>query len=103
MLELIIHESFPLSDDNKYIDVVVAVAGQCGDYVPAFPVSIHFDFYCRNTYELPHKVSADGHKWIVMALVAAGVLPDRRWKRVKSFVDTFHIDSDNPRAVVQII
>ena len=103
MLELTIHESFPLSDDNKYIDVVVSVSKQCGDYVPEFPVDIHFDFYCRNSCEFPHNVSADGHKWVVSALVAAGVLPDRRWKHVKGFVDAFHIDGDNPRVVVRII
>jgi hypothetical protein len=30
MIELTIHESFPLKDDNKHIDVVASVANQWG-------------------------------------------------------------------------
>lgn len=103
MLELIIDESFPLNDVNKYIDVVVSVAKQCGDQVLSFPVVIEFDFYCRNVFEHPHVVSADGHKYVVGALVVCGVLPSPRWKYVSGFIDTFHIDEKDPRLVVRIV
>ena len=111
MLELIIHESFPLTDDNKYIDVVASVARQWGSYVhrsPAtvpfdVPANLEFDFHCRSVAEFPHIVSSDGHKWVISAMVAAGVLPDRRWKHVGGFVDRFFIDAKDPRLVVRIV
>ena len=102
MIELTINKSFPLKDENEYSDVVVSIAKQ-GGMVPELPVNIEFDFYCRSVAELPHLVSADGHKWIMSALVAAGVLPDRRWSRISGFVDRFFIDEKNPHAVVRIV
>ena len=111
MLELTINESFPLTDDNKYIDVVVDVAKQWGEYTNSSPgitpfdapANIEFDFYCRSVAEFPHIVSSDGHKRVIGALVAAGVIPDWRWKYVGGFVDRFFIDVQDPRAVVRII
>ena len=109
MIELTIHESFPLKDDNKYIDVVASVSKQWGvncvslspsTYVT--PAMFEFVFYCENECENPHMVSADGHKWIMSALVAAGVLPGCGWKQVSGFIDTFHIDKMDPRVVVRI-
>lgn len=110
MLELTIHEVFPLSDDNKYIDVVASVAKQWGSYVhrsPAtipfsIPSMIEFEFYCVNKCDHPHDISGDAHKWVVGALVAAGVLQSVRWKHVGGFIDTFHIDVEDPRVVVRI-
>ena len=106
MIELTINRSFPLKDETKdrseYIDVVVDVAKQF-EVVPELPVTIEFDFYCRSVAELPHLVSADGHKWIVSALVATGLLPDRRWSRISGFVDRFFIAEKNPHVVVRII
>ena len=108
MIELTIHESFPLCGD-KYIDVVVSVAKQWGvncvslspsTYVT--PAMFEFVFYCDVECENPHMVSADGHKWIMSALVAAGVLPGCGWKQVSGFIDTFHIDKMDPRVVVRI-
>ncbi len=101
-LELLIDKSFPLKDNNEYIDVVVDVARQFG-VIPELPVVIEFDFYCRSVAEFPHLVSADGHKWIVSALVAVGMLPDRRWSRISGFVDRFFIDEKNPHVVVRIV
>ena len=111
MLELTINESFPLTDDNKYISVVVDVAKQLGAYTNdspdtapfELPATIEFDFYCRSVAEFPHLVSADGHKWVISALVATDVLPDRRWKHVGGFVDRFFIDVDDPHVVVRIV
>ncbi len=103
MLELTIHESFPLKDNDKYIDVVVSVAKQCGDDLLPVPVTIHFDFYCLNMCEHPHDVSADAHKRVLSALVVCGVLPSLRWKNIVGFVDTFYIDEKDPRVVVRIV
>ena len=103
MLELTIHESFPLTDDSKYIDVVASVAKQGVDIILSFPVAIEFDFYCRNMCDNPHEVAADGHKYIVNALVVCGVLPSMRWKYVEGFVDRFFIDGEDPRLVVRIV
>lgn len=102
MIELIINRAFPLKDPNEYIDVVVDVSKQF-DVIPELPVTIEFDFYCRSVAEFPHLVSADGHKWIVSALVAAGMLPDRRWSRISGFVDRFFIDEKDPHVVVRIV
>ena len=109
MLELTIHESFPLKDDDKYIDVVASVAKQWGvDSVclsPAtfgLPAVVEFEFYCVNRCENPHVVASDGHRWVVNALVVAGVLPGCGWKHVGGFIDTFHIDEKDPRVVVRI-
>ena len=102
MIELTINESFPLNADEKYIIVVVSVAKQWDGVVPELPVVIEFDFHCRSVAEFPHAVSADGHKWVVSALVAAGVLPDRRWSRISGFVDRFFIDERCPRVVVRV-
>lgn len=101
-IELLIDKAFPLKEESEYIDVAVSIAKQFG-IVEELPVTIEFDFYCRSVAEFPHLVSADGHKWIVSALVAAGVLPDRRWSRISGFVDRFFIDEKNPRVVVRIV
>lgn len=110
MLELTIHESFPLKDNDKYIDVVASVAKQWGSYVHSSPATIpfgipsmiEFEFYCVNRCENPHVVASDGHRWVVNALVVAGVLPGCGWKHVGGFIDTFHIDEKDPRVVVRI-
>jgi hypothetical protein len=109
MLELTIHESFPLSDDNKYIDVVASVARQWGESLVcpspstfSIPSMIEFEFYCVNKCDHPYEISADAHKRVVGALVAAGVLQSVRWKHVGGFIDTFHIDVKDPRVVVRI-
>jgi hypothetical protein len=39
----------------------------------------------------------------VSALVAVGMLPDRRWSRISGFVDRFFIDERSPRVVVRIV
>lgn len=103
MHELTIHESFPLKDGSKYTEVVASVAKQCGDPILSFPVAIEFDFYCRNMCDHPHVVAADGHKYIVNALVVCGVLPSMRWKYVEGFVDRFFIDVADPRLVVRLV
>ena len=110
MFELTINESFPLTDSNKYIDVVASVARQWGmnlvDPSPStfdVPSMIEFEFYCVNKCDHPHDISADAHKWVVGALVAAGVLQSVRWKHVGGFIDTFHIDVKDPRVVVRIV
>ena len=110
MLELTINESFPLTDSNKYIDVVASVSRQWGknlvDPSPStfdIPSMIEFEFYCVNKCDHPHEISADAHKWVVGALVAAGVLESVRWKHVGGFIDTFHIDVADPRLVVRIV
>jgi len=109
MIELTIHESFPLKDDNKYIDVVASVAKQwgvnCSSLSPGtygIPAMLEFVFYCENKCGNPHVVASDGHRWIMSALVAAGVLPGCGWKHVGGFIDTFHIDERDPRVVVRI-
>ena len=110
MIELTIHESFPLKDDNKYIDVVASIANQWGAYVHGSPATVPFDipsvfefvFYCVNKCDNPQVVAADGHRWIMSALVAAGVLPGCGWKQVGGFIDTFHIDKVDPCVVVRI-
>jgi predicted Co/Zn/Cd cation transporter (cation efflux family) len=109
MIELTVHESFPLKDDNKYIDVVASVARQWGSNLVSLspetfdtPSVFEFVFYCVNKCENPHVVASDGHRWIMSALVAAGVLPGCGWKQVSGFIDTFHIDEKDPRVVVRI-
>ena len=110
MFELTIPESFPLTDSNKYIDVVASVAKQWGENLVglspstfSIPSMIEFEFYCVNKCDHPHDISADAHKWVVGALVAAGVLQSVRWKHVGGFIDTFHIDVKDPRVVVRIV
>lgn len=111
MLELTIHESFPLKDDSKYIDVVSSVAKQWGTYIHLHPATIpfdrpatlHFNFYCENKCDPPHKIISDGHRWIVAALVAVGVFPGFGWKYVGGFVDRVLIDGVSPRVVVWIV
>lgn len=109
MIELTIHESFPLKCNERYIDVVASVANQWGANCVCLspetfglPAMFEFEFYCVNKCDHPHEISADAHKWVVGALVAAGVLPDYRWKHVGGFIDTFHIDVNDPRVVVRI-
>lgn len=110
MLELTIHESFPLCDDNQYIDVVASVARQWGINLVSLspetfntPSMVEFEFYCVNKCNHPYEISADAHKWVVDALVAAGVLQSVKWKHVGGFIDTFHIDVEDPRVVVRIV
>jgi len=109
MLELMIHEVFPLKDDNKYIGVVASIAKQWGSYIHRSPATIpfnptsmfEFEFDCLNKCDHPHEISADAHKWVIGALAAAGGLPDLRWKQVGGVIDTFHIDVRDPRVVVR--
>ncbi len=106
MLELTINESFPLKDDEKYIDVVASVAKQVGgleDVSFGSPAVLEFDFYCMNKCESPHKIAADAHFWIVSSLVVAGVLPGCGWKYVGGIIDTFNIDVKDPRVVVRVV
>ena len=106
MLELTINESFPLKDDEKYIDVVASVAKQVGcleDVSFGVPAVLEFDFYCLNKCEYPHRVASDAHKWVIDSMVVAGVLPGRGWKYVGGIIDTFHIDVMDPRVVVRIV
>ena len=103
MIELIIHESFPLQDKDRYIDIAVSIAKQFDDAALALPVTLEFDFYCVNACERPYTVSDSGHRWIVNALVAAKVLPGAEWKYINGFVDTFQIDAKDPRVVMRIV
>jgi len=106
MLELTIHESFPLKDDEKYIDVVASVAKQVGgihDISFGLPAVLEFDFYCLNKCDAPHIIAADAHYWVVSSLVVAKVLPGYGWKHVMGFLDTFRIDVKDPRVVVRIV
>ena len=105
MFELVIHEAFPLKDNDKYVDVVASVSKQFGsdpDVEFGIPAVVEFEFYCVNKCEYPHRVAADAHKWVVGALVVAGVLPGCGWKHVGGLIDTFRIDAKDPRVVVRI-
>jgi len=106
MFELVIHETFPLKDNDKYVDVVASVSKQFGsnpDVEFGTPAIVEFEFYCMNRCEYPHRVCSDAHKWVIGALVVAGVLPGCGWNRVCGFIDTFHIDEMDPRVVVRIV
>ena len=106
MIELSIHESFPLKDDEKYIDVVSSVAKQVGgfdDISFGVPAVLEFEFYCLNMCDPPHEISASAHFWVIRSLVISGVLHGHGWKQVGGFIDTFHIDMKDPRVVVRIV
>jgi len=100
--ELTIDESFPLKSDGRYIDIAVSVAAQWSRYNPAqwsrynlqypgkapfeLPATIEFDFYCRNKCTYPYLISANAHRCVVSALVAAKVLPNAGSKVVVRIV-----------------
>jgi len=110
MIELTINKSFPLTNKHDFIDVVVSVSKQWGVYVESdsmvvpfdTPVVFEFDFYCRCMCDPPNVIASDGHKWVLKAMVASGMLYDLYWKNVAGFIDTFHVDSNNPRVVVRV-
>ena len=66
------------------------------------PVTVHFRWYEPNRRRDMDNVAGYGHKVILDALVKAGVLHDDGWKYVRGFTDSFFVDKNNPRIVVEI-
>lgn len=64
-------------------------------------VKLTFTWYCKNQKKDPDNI-AFAKKFILDALVKAGVLENDGWKQIAGFEDYFEIDADKPRVEIEI-
>ena len=81
---------------------LVVVAAKNHAPVRNYPVSIHFDWYCKNRRVDPDNIAA-AKKMILDGLVKAGILEDDGWAQINELSDKFFVDNKNPRVVVSIL
>lgn len=67
------------------------------------PVFILFTFYEKDRRRDRDNVASFARKVIQDALVEFGTLQDDGWDQVTGYMDRFHVDSKNPRIVVEFI
>ena len=83
------------------VDIGRAILSQLGAVRLTEPVRIYFLWVEENKKRDKDNV-AFAKKFILDALVKAGVLRNDGWKHVDSFADSFAIDKKNPRVEVTI-
>lgn len=64
------------------------------------PVSVTCIWYEPNRRRDPDNVAGFGHKVILDALVAEGVIDNDGWANITEIRDIFHVDKDKPRVMV---
>ena len=85
---------------HRYTNLVAAAANNHAP-VRNYPVSIHFDWYCKDRLGDPDNIAA-GKKVVLDGLVAAGILEGDGWKHIHKLSDKFFVDAEQPRVVVSI-
>lgn len=70
--------------------------------IKEYPIKIRYYFYEENRKRDLDNVAAMAHKFIQDSLVDMEILENDGWKQIKGFEDTFGIDKENPRIIVQI-
>lgn len=86
---------------RTYTDLVITATKNRHDPITNYPVHLRFDWYCKNRKVDPDNIAA-AKKMIIDGLVAAGILAGDGWKHICELSDRFHIDSQNPRVVVNV-
>jgi Holliday junction resolvase RusA-like endonuclease len=86
---------------KRYTDYVALVAKMQLQPITESPVSISFDWYCKDKRKDKDNLSA-GKKFILDGLIEAGILEGDGWKQISELHDTFRVDSQNPRIEITI-
>lgn len=65
------------------------------------PIDLHFKWYVPNRKKDKDNI-AFGKKFILDGMLKAGLLENDGWKQIGNFRDSFYIDKEKPRVVVEI-
>ena len=65
------------------------------------PIDLHFKWYVPSKRKDKDNI-AFGKKFILDGMLKAGLLENDGWKQIGNFTDTFVVDKENPRVVVEI-
>lgn len=65
------------------------------------PIDLHFKWYVPSKHKDKDNI-AFGKKFILDGMLKAGLLENDGWKQIGNFKDSFYVDKENPRVVVQI-
>ena len=65
------------------------------------PVDLHFTWYVPSKRKDKDNI-AFGKKFILDGMLQAGLIENDGWKQIGNFTDTFVVDKENPRVVVEI-
>lgn len=65
------------------------------------PIDLHFKWYVPNRKKDKDNI-AFSKKFILDGMLKAGLLENDGWKQIGNFRDSFYIDKENPRVVVEI-
>lgn len=85
---------------QSLINVIVAfIRGKNLKPITSYPVSISFKWIMTNQRKDPDNI-ASTKKYILDALVKAGILENDGWKQISGFTDEFEIDKEHPRVEV---
>lgn len=70
---------------------------------PSRKVFINFTWIEPNRRRDPDNIAAGGRKFVLDALVNAGIIPGDGWRHVAGWKDYFSVDKRNPGVVLEII
>ena len=65
------------------------------------PIDLHFKWYVPNRKKDKDNI-AFGKKFILDGMLQAGLIENDGWKQIGNFKDSFVVDKENPRVVVEI-
>lgn len=88
---------------RKNMDMVKAAIYEEGlkGYKCREPVGINFYWYEKNQKRDKDNISS-AKKYILDAMIEAGLIRNDGWKNVEGFKDRFDIDKDDPRVLVWV-
>lgn len=64
-------------------------------------VKLNITWYCKNRRKDPDNIAA-AVKFIFDGFVEAGVIENDGWKQNKGWTNTFEVDKENPRVVIEV-
>ena len=65
------------------------------------PIDLHFKWYVPSKRKDKDNI-AFGKKFILDGMLKAGLLENDGWKQIGNFKDSFYVDKEKPRVVVEI-
>ena len=86
---------------QMYTDLVTVAVKNRYTPITNYPVSVHFDWYCKDRRTDPANI-ATTKEMVINGLVAGGILVGGGWVHIHGFSDKFFVDDENPRVVVSI-
>ena len=81
--------------------IVYCIRGQLRNMKIRTPVWLHYTWHEPNRKRDKDNI-AFAHKFVQDALVRSGVLSNDGWSEIEGFTDTFAVDQQHPRVVVEI-